>query len=215
MSNPRHPIPPRATQRHAALFVLGVTLPALAVLSGCSLISSHTAPPPVAVAAAPPPSALPAHLEALQRLVQSPTADQASLLSAAQQEFESTPSPQHQLRYALLLATPGHAGSNPERAAQLLQSLTTLPPETLTPDEHAFVVVQLHATELALTTSADSQKLRQQLERIEHERAAVANTRRLQQEVEENAKLRKELEDAKAKLKAIAKIERGLTHSSP
>ena len=44
----------------------------------------------------------------------------------------------------------------------------------------------------------------------DHDRGA-ATQRRLQAELDENARLRKQLEDAQAKLDAIANIERNLT----
>jgi hypothetical protein len=48
-------------------------------------------------------------------------------------------------------------------------------------------------------------------QRGDHERAMAAAQRRLQVEIDENAKLRKQLEDAQAKLDAVANIERNLT----
>jgi len=55
----------------------------------------------------------------------------------------------------------------------------------------------------------ENQRLQTEIQRSERERSAVAN-QRLQTEIAENAKLRKQLEDAQAKLDAIAQIERSL-----
>ena len=56
--------------------------------------------------------------------------------------------------------------------------------------------------------SSDNQRLRQQLERMEKEQLASLS-RKLQAETDENARLRKALDEARAKLEAIGKIETG------
>jgi hypothetical protein len=56
------------------------------------------------------------YLEGLQRLVQSAPAEQAEIVAGAQREYELAPTPSHQLRYALILATPGHAATDQPRA---------------------------------------------------------------------------------------------------
>src|SRR6185437_13583049 len=48
----------------------------------------------------------------MQRLAQSAPAEQAEILSSAREAFERTPRGNAQLRYALLLATPGHPARN-------------------------------------------------------------------------------------------------------
>ena len=209
--------------REALRWPFRVTVPSiascallLAILPGCATLGErgsavHNTGPDGATVQAP---ALSAHLDALQHLVQGQPSDQAALLAEAQKDFEVTPSPEHQLRYALLLATPGHGGSNPGRAEQLLQPLATLPPGTLTPGEQALAIVELQDVQRALSLAEDNQRLQGLTERNEHDRA-VANSRRLQQEADENAKLRKDLEEARAKLDAIANIEHGLTHPGP
>jgi hypothetical protein len=53
--------------------------------------------------------------------------------------------------------------------------------------------------------------MQSEVQRGEHERVAATAQRRLQVEIDENAKLRRQLEDAQAKLDAIANIERNLT----
>ena len=203
--------PFRATMPGIALYAL-----LLSALSACATFGGpggtvHKTGPDEAIVQ---PSALSAHLDAVQHLIQGQPSDQAALLAEAQKDFEVTPSPEHQLRYALLLAAPGHGGTNPGRAEQLLQPLASLPPGTLAPSEQALAIVELQDVQRALSLTADNQRLQDLAERNEHDRA-VANTRRLQQEADENAKLRKDLEEARAKLDAIANIERGLTHPSP
>lgn len=189
----------------------------LALLPACSLLEQHGRParPPEPEEMATEVTAVAAHLAALQRLIQAPAADQPALVSTAQKEFETNPSPDHQLRYALMLATPGHAGENLGKAEQLLQPLATLPGGGLNPAEQALAIVELHDVQRAIGLDADSKRLTQTLaDHVEHDRS-VANSRRLQQELDENAKLRKDLEDARAKLDAIANIERGASHPTP
>ena len=203
--------PLRATVPGIVLYLLS-----FGSLSGCATLGGHSnamhnTGPDDSASQVP---ALSAHLDALQHLIEGQPSDQAALLAQAQKDFEVTPSPEHQLRYALLLAAPGHGGTNPGRAEQLLQPLVTLPPGTLAPSEQALAIVELQDVQRALLLAADNQRLQELTERNEHDRA-VANSRRLQQEVDENAKLRKDLEEARAKLDAIANIERGRTHPGP
>ena len=62
-----------------------------------------------------------------------------------------------------------------------------------------------------LGLKADNDRMQADAQRGDHERAMAAAQRRLQAELDENAKLRKQLEDAQAKLDAVANIERNLT----
>lgn len=183
--------------------------------AGCETLGSSAPPPPPR----PDPAAIEAavvkgHLDALQHLFQAAPADQSTLVGAAQADFESNPSPSRQLRYALMLAVPGLATSNPAKAAQLLQPLASAT-GALTEQEQALAMIALQNVELNLTLSADNQKLQGQLQdHNEHERF-VANSRRLQTELDENARLRKDLEEARTKLDAIANIERGAAKPVP
>ena len=107
------------------------------------------------------------HLETLQRLLASGPAEQAEIVATARREYDEAATASRQLRYALVLATPGHASTDVTEAQRLLR-----------------------------------------------ERNSTAS-RRLQAELEENARLRKALEDAQKKLDAIANIERTITERKP
>src|SRR5690606_30985774 len=85
---------------------------------------------------------LASHLELLQKLVQSGPAEQAEIIVATQREYDLAPTPSHQLRYALALAAPGHAGTDLPRAQRLLQELVATP-ETLLPAERALAFLEL------------------------------------------------------------------------
>jgi len=148
--------------------------------------------------------------QTMQRLSQAPVAEQAELLAGARMAYERSPQGGAQLRYALLLATPGHPGRDAPKAQTLLRQLVAQP-ETLAPIERAVALVQLAQLDRELGLKADNDRMQADAQRGDHERAIAAAQRRLQAEIDENAKLRKQLEDAQAKLDAVANIERNLT----
>jgi hypothetical protein len=147
--------------------------------------------------------------QTMQRLSQASAAEQAELLAAARSAYERAPQGSAQLRYALLLATPGHPGRDPAKAQMLLRQLAAQP-ETLVPIERAVTLVELTQLDRELGLKADNDRMQTEAQRGDHERVAAAAQRRLQAAFDENAKLRKQLEDAQAKLDAIANIERNL-----
>jgi hypothetical protein len=146
--------------------------------------------------------------QTMQRLAQSPPAEQAEILAAAREAYQRTPQGGAQLRYALLLATPGHPGRNPQQAQRLLRELVAQP-EVLVPVERAVVLVELSQLNRELELQASNQRLQSDAARVDQEHTTAAQ-RRLQAEADENAALRKALDAAQAKLDAIANIERNL-----
>jgi hypothetical protein len=158
-------------------------------------------------------SLLAAHVVVLEKLMQAQPAEQAEILEAAHRDYSLAPTPSHQLRYALELASPGHAGTNLPEAERLLRELIATP-ETLVPSERAFAYLELQRVEVQLTLAAENRTLQDSAAHADRERLATA-TRRLQTEIDENAKLRKDLEDAHAKLDAITNIERSLNDRKP
>jgi hypothetical protein len=148
--------------------------------------------------------------QTMQRLSQAPAAEQAELLAAARAGYERSPQGGAQLRYALLLSTPGHPGRDAPKAQVLLRQLVAQP-ETLVPIERAVALVELAQLDRELGLKADNDRMQADAQRGDHERAMAAAQRHLQAELDENAKLRKQLEDAQAKLDAVANIERNLT----
>jgi hypothetical protein len=194
---------------------LRMLLPALA-LCGCTGLTTHPPPPPQrndnvaedrdAAAAV----VMGNTFQTMQRLSQAPVAEQAELLAAARAGYERSPQGGAQLRYALLLSTPGHPGRDAPKAQVLLRQLVAQP-ETLVPIERAVALVELTQLDRELGLKADNDRMQADAQRGDHERAMAAAQRRLQAELDENAKLRKQLEDAQAKLDAVANIERNLT----
>ena len=153
-------------------------------------------------------TALTGHIDILQRLLQGQPPEQAQILAGAQHDYELAPTASHTLRYALVLAAPSHAGRDPVRAQQLLQGLLGAP-ETLVPAERALALVQLRTVERELALAADNQRLQALADSRDRDRS-LASARRLQAEEDENARLHRELDEARAKLDAITTIERSL-----
>jgi len=191
------------------------------VLSGCSVLTASHAPPPAArnESSADDREAAAAMVvgntfQSMQRLSQAPPAEQAEILSAARASFERTPQGSVQLRYALLLAAPGHPGRDPALAQTLLRQLAAQP-ETLVPIERAVALIELAQLNSELSLRAENDRMQVDAQRNDNDRERnAAAQRRLQAEIDENAKLRKQVEDAQAKLDAIANIERNLTDRS-
>ena len=148
-------------------------------------------------------------IQTLQRLSGGSPAEQAEIITAARQAYERAAGGTAQLRYALVLATPGHEGRDPERARQLLRELAARP-ETLAPAERALSLFELSQLDRELGLVSDNERLQAIANRsVDQDRLTAAN-RRLQAELDDNARLRRQLEEAQAKLDTIANIEPNL-----
>jgi hypothetical protein len=139
-------------------------------------------------------------------------------MAAARQGHEQARQGPATLRLALLLAAPDHPQREPQTALRLLREALARS-ELLSPVERALAIVETArvAEELGLATEnarlvADAQRER---DRPRNDGATAALNRRLQTEIEDNARLKKELEDAKSKLEAIANIERNIPARPP
>jgi hypothetical protein len=190
----------------------------LLALGGCSLIAPRPPSP-----AGPPLSAaerrdnaaaaqVATTLLLLQRLGAAPPAEQSQIVEGVRADYRQAPMGEAQLRYALVLALPGHAARDPMRAQLLLRELSSAP-QSLPPVERALVQIEL----AQLNRELDLQVSIQQLENPPPSKDAdlLADTQRhLQVETEENAHLHKQLEALQTKLDAIANIERNITERS-
>jgi hypothetical protein len=158
------------------------------------------------------------HLELLQRLVQGGPAEQAEILAGARAGYEAGQGGGARLRYGLVLACPAHPGRDLTLAQSVLREALSAP-EELTVGERALAVVELQRLDAERRLDGESQRLATELdrERSRSRRSATtdANLKRLQSEMEENARLRRALDEAKAKLDAIANIERNITDRKP
>jgi hypothetical protein len=204
-------------REHVAVRAGIVTLLATLLVSACAdfFPREHATQntPPVVNKAAATSTALTDDLQLLQKLVQGTPSEQAEIVAAAQRDYETAPTPSRQLRFALILATPGHPGTDLPRAQRLLRELMANP-EMLMASERALAFLELQQIDDHLTLEAENRRLQSDAVRADKERLATVN-RRLQLETDENTRLRRELEEARAKLDAIANIERSLNERKP
>jgi hypothetical protein len=196
---------------------------AVALLAGCS--STPELRPEPAPAASPPSAEmiqarqLARYASDLQTLAQGNPTARAELMNSARLGYEDAKVGPAALRYGMMLAAPGHEQRDARRAQHVLQEALARP-ELLTSVERDLGTVELArvATELLLVTEKDrlvAEHLQQERDKT---RAASENTalnRRLQTEMEESARLRKALDEARAKLDAITRMERNLPDRPP
>jgi hypothetical protein len=193
-------------------------LAAMLLMAGCATdFAAHEReqrpPPPVVDKNAASVAVLTDDLQLLQRLAQGAPAEQAEITAATQRDYEIAPTPSRQLRFALVLANPGQPATDLPRAQRLLRELLANP-EMLLSGERALAFLELQQIDDHLTLEAENRRLQGDAVRADRERLSTVN-RRLQLETDENARLRKELEEARAKLDAIANIERSLNERKP
>ncbi len=160
-----------------------------------------------------PAQSIAGYLEGMRSSCSARQLSRRRVVAAAQREFEIAPTPSHQLRYALVLATPGHTATDLPRAQRLLRELMASP-AALLPAERALAFLEQQKVDAQLALTAENKRLQGSVVRNDKDRTTAAN-KRLQQEIDENARLRKELEAAQAKLDAISDIERSLSERKP
>ena len=146
------------------------------------------------------------YLDVCLRLARGSPAEQAEILTTATNDYRAAPTPSRVLRYAMVLSTPNHAGSDPVVAQRLLREVLANP-ETLLPAERALAFLQLQQVDRQQSLQAVVRRLQQNAERSTNDRIGQLS-RQLKTESDENARLKKLLAEAQAKLDAIANIER-------
>lgn len=152
------------------------------------------------------------YLAELQQLAGGDPATQAEIHADAESAAKLTPRTSTQLRYALVLAVPGHSGSSPAEAQTILRSLLAQP-EMMTATESALATIFLNDVESRLVLDSETRRLRSESTRAANtEEAAIAQ--RIARVEAENRQLRRSLADAEAKLEAITSIERSIREQS-
>jgi hypothetical protein len=155
-----------------------------------------------------------AYLAILDRLGRGGAADQAEIIESTRNAYVAEPSTQKRLRYAFVLAVPGHAASDPVGARTLLgEALAT--PETLLPSERALADLMIRDLDARLALTRENETLRGGSPPSQDDGRLEELDRRLQAETAENDRLRRELERAEAKLEAIATLEGGKAPPRP
>ena len=203
-------------RRSAAGGALAATA-AVLIGSGCDTLShlGHRTPtpPPAINRASTGATVLGEYVLLLQKLVQGRPSEQAEIVANAQRDYDVAPTPSRELKLALVLGTPGHNAADLPKAQGLLRELMANP-EMLLPAERALAALELSQIDDHLTLEAENRRLQSEAQQADQQRTASAN-RRLQAEMDENARLRRELEEARAKLDAIANIERSVNERKP
>ena len=148
------------------------------------------------------------HLEVINRLGSGTPEERAGIVESVRRDYEQSPGPSRQLLYACVLATPGHVASDLGGARILLDRLLA-EPELLGPTERSLAQIMDRQVSSSLAMERELRELRTAAEDRDLERSADAE-QRIEAQAAENARLRKELNEALAKLEAIAELERSL-----
>jgi hypothetical protein len=186
---------------------------ALCGLAGCSIFGGGPSTPKEAPVSAPEGQStdlgpIAPLLELMSTLPQGDPARQAELFQSAKDAAALAPTTSNRLKYALALATPGHSGSDPVAAQRQLAELLARP-ETLLTVERLLALVELQEVDQRLVLQAENSRLRDEESHDSRDKLLAVN-RRLAAESDENARLRKALDEARAKLEAVTHIERSI-----
>jgi hypothetical protein len=139
-------------------------------------------------------------------------ATQAEIFADAESAATLTPGPSTQLRYALVLATPGHSGSNDAEAQRLLRDILAQT-EMMTTAETALATIYLRDVETRMVLNSESRRLRSASTQAATTEDAAISQRMARIEAE-NRQLRESLAEAEGKLEAITSIERSIREQS-
>jgi hypothetical protein len=201
--------PSRAVQ---ALCVCVALLP----LGGCELLDQlqdqRPSSVPTAPAAPPTESPIRIYLDTMNGLGNSDPARQADVFYEVEREYTRSPTTASTLRYAVALVTPGHPASKPTDGKRLLETLLATP-ERMTQEERTLASVLLHEANARLKLEAENRRLLATLD--DRSRSQANSDKRVQAQLEENARLRRALAEAQQKLDAIKEIERSIIERSP
>ncbi len=152
------------------------------------------------------------YLTELYELASGDPATQAEIFADAQSAATLTPGTSTQLRYALILATPGHSESDGVSAQGILREILSQQ-ELMTPAEVSLATIYLNDVETRIVLDTEARRLRSENSRAATTEAAAINQRLARVEAE-NRRLRESLADAESKLEAITSIERSIREQS-
>lgn len=152
------------------------------------------------------------YLNEMFELISGYPATQAEIYADAESAATLTPGPSTQLRYALVLATPGHSGSNDAEAQRLLRDILAQT-EMMTTAETALATIYLRDVETRLVLNSESRRLRSASTQAATTEDAAISQRMARIEAE-NRQLRESLAEAEGKLEAITSIERSIREQS-
>jgi hypothetical protein len=147
------------------------------------------------------------YLKELSDLAAGDPATQAEIYADASAAAQLIPGPNTELRLALVLATPGHTESDPERAQSLLREILTQV-QLLTPAELSLATIHLNNAERLIVANNEARRRESSSRAARTEKQALSQ--RLSTVEAENRRLRSDLEVAEEKLEAITSIERSI-----
>ena len=156
------------------------------------------------------------YLSDMYELAGSDRAIQAEIFADAEAAAALAPGTMTNLRFALVLATPGHPGTNAVKAQSMLRELLAQP-DLMTPGEIALATIHLQEVEQRLMLDAETERLRAENTRsatTEEAAADAAIARHMANLEAENRRLKQSLTDAESKLDALSAIERSLREQS-
>jgi hypothetical protein len=184
-----------------------------ALLAGCSQTKSFVSSMRKSPASSGEPVILGApdaeqYLQELYDLAAGDPATQAEIYADAESGAKITPGPQTNLRFALVLATPGHGEYNPEAAQPMLREVLAQT-SLLTPAEISLATISLKSVEEQIVLVSEARRARASSSRAAATEEA-ATSQRLATVEAENRRLRRELAEAEDKLEAITSIERSI-----
>lgn len=148
------------------------------------------------------------YLRDLNELVSADANKQADIVSDADNAARLTPGPSTNLRLGLVLATPGHAGSDPVRAQSVLNGVLSQS-ELMTSAEIALATVALNNVNNQIASSSEATRRYESTSRAARDQGQ-ALSQQLASAQAENARLQAELDEAQQKLDAITSIERSI-----
>ena len=148
------------------------------------------------------------YLETLYQLTTGDPATQAEIFADTESRSTLTPDPSTNLRFALVLATPGHSESDPELAQSMLRELLAKT-ALMTPAEIALAEIHLASVEDSIVQASELRRLRQSTSR-QAQTEELAINQRIATVESENRTLRRDLAEAEEKLEAITNIERSI-----
>ncbi|MCH9693229.1 MAG: hypothetical protein K0U72_01860 [Gammaproteobacteria bacterium] len=148
------------------------------------------------------------YVKELGQLATSDPAAHAEIYADAASAAQLTPGPSTNLRLGMVLAIPGHAESDPQRAQSLLRDAVTQE-LLLTPAELSLAQILLNNVERQIVVNSEARQLRASTSQAAQTQE-LALGQRLARVEAENRQLRRDLEDAERKLEAITSIERSI-----
>ena len=148
------------------------------------------------------------YLKELYELTSGDAHKQSDIYEDARSAAQLTPGPSSNLRFGLVLATPGHPQTDPGQAEGLLSGVLAQS-ELLTSAEISLATIYLNNVERLNLVSSEARSLRESTSRAARNEAQATGQRIAEVEAE-NQRLRRELDDAEQKLEAITSIERSI-----